>query len=188
VSDLVTKIEVKLHLSQTAIDELVKDIQRIIEITSNKKINEIRTEIQKNVDLDTYDRVKIFIINTPAIIESSLASKGELSTEFKRTSFLTTNFSSTYIKPIEYSVDTIDGKREKFIYMPLLKVIGALLTHDEILSDVKTNQKHVNYRASFDDGKHFKDSALFSTEDIVLKFNFYLDEVQFTDPIGIYRN
>ena len=91
-----------------------------------------------------------------------------------------------YVKPLEIILGQSQNlKKETFQYIPLIETLKFLLTFNDVERDVRVSHKS-NDQVLRDicDGYLLKDHPLFSENEPSLQLLFYLDEVNFVNPLG----
>lgn len=91
-----------------------------------------------------------------------------------------------YVKPVEIVLgESQNNKRETLQYVPVIETIRYLLQFQDVLNDVKGGHKSQdNVLRDICDGYLVRDHPLFSQDKDALQIIFYLDEVNFVNPLG----
>ena len=89
------------------------------------------------------------------------------------------------VKPVEIVLDQTNGVTESYQYVPVLETLKFLLNFKDIQSYVFNSHKSDdNVLRDLCDGTVFISNPLFSSEETALQIHFYLDEVNFVNPLG----
>ena len=104
-------------------------------------------------------------------------------------------------EPIEISFESVyinrfsGAKRQKvqsactFFYVPLADSLAQLLKNEEILKEIHTiRSKDDMLLRDYCDGSFCKNHPLFSDDSTALQIIAYFDELEVTNPIGLYVN
>lgn len=105
---------------------------------------------------------------------------GSLSTASRRASYIQQEF--PLVMPVEFRLD----RDSSVVYVPILKMLQALLNNKDILDKVL----HVECGASlegyhsFRDGSHFKENVLLNVEEFRIALGLYIDDFEVANPLG----
>ena len=78
-----------------------------------------------------------------------------------------------------------NGKPETYQYIPIVKLLQALLKHDDVFAEVINGHQSADGRLrDYCDGQAFKLNPLFSSDDSALQSNMYHDDFQIVNPLG----
>lgn len=91
------------------------------------------------------------------------------------------------IEPIEYVLDATS--RQKFVYIPVLKVLTELLNRNDVLDKVLETEhietvEHLSQYKTYRDGLYYKDNSLLSSEDLSIALGLYIDDLEVCNPLG----
>lgn len=115
-------------------------------------------------------------------------SDGILSTTYKRKSYFLHNPNFYKVKPVEYCAGIRGGLQRFYTYIPVLEVLTQLLNHDKVLLDILHVVKPVpNLFKKISDGQFFHKNKLFSSPDLTLQLQLYMDEIELCTPIVSYK-
>lgn len=190
IASVLLKMQVKLNLSQNAIQEILQDINSIHDLS----MAEIRRVISmflsdKSIDTSIAEDLSEHLYSANPLIKHTLTNgkfRGTLSTHKRRQTFFKNNF--PYVGPVEYSLGICNNRKCSFVYVPIIPVLQQLLSNADILDkvlNVDCNQPGVY--SSFRDGEYFKANKLFNGEDLSLQIGFYYDDFECVNPIGTSR-
>lgn len=189
LASLFLRMESILHVSKTAIQEIVEELGSIgSNVGELAKMSVKRILNGHNCSLDS----SVISAITETVLETNplvfLSKRGPLSSMYKRTSFYKENF--TVIEPVEYSLDA--SRKKSFVYVPILKVLTALLNRSDVLDKVlQTGQvdswKHSEQIKTFRDGLYFKDNEFLFSEELRIALGLYIDDFEVCNPLGTSR-
>ena len=85
------------------------------------------------------------------------------------------------VEPVEFSI----GDKQSVVYIPVLKMLQALLNRDDILDKVFSvdSSDSLGYN-SFSDGSHFKENTLLMEESFSIALGLYIDDFEVANPLG----
>ncbi|KAK7921877.1 hypothetical protein WMY93_008779 [Mugilogobius chulae] len=104
---------------------------------------------------------------------------GSLSTSCRRETFMLEEFK--IVQPVEYS--TCHAK-QTVVYVPILKMLNALLNKDEILEKVLSVDTNCDGFCSYRDGLRFKENVLLTEEGYRIALGLYIDDFEVANPLG----
>jgi hypothetical protein len=92
-----------------------------------------------------------------------------------------------YVEPLEITLGySSKNKIQTMQYVPILKVLEALLKHEDILSEILRNRKSNNGKyQDFCDGEAFSGNELFNREPSTLQLQMYYDDFTAANAIGL---
>lgn len=114
------------------------------------------------------------------VVFSSTAKGAELSSSKRRKKFIEDNY--PLVLPIEYN---LESSGYTIVYVPILQMIQELFKNTDLLSKIsEPNSEPGHCHMSYCDGSHFHENLLFSTEDLNLAIQLYIDELEIANPLG----
>ncbi|XP_042149023.1 uncharacterized protein LOC121837494 [Ixodes scapularis] len=108
-----------------------------------------------------------------------------VSSEHKLTTYCKRKYD--LVEPIECHLDSADGEKRVYHYIPVLKVIEAELKKGDVMSALLTsNARRENRECMTDycDGSLFQRHELFASGEFSLRLHFYTDEFTVVNPLG----
>ncbi|KAL2080249.1 hypothetical protein ACEWY4_024042 [Coilia grayii] len=184
LASLFLEMQTILHVPEYAVQEVTQRLNQINLLSQPV----LQTAVQKiisqhcvNVDVNY---VVSEIMN--AVLQNNILFKhtdkdGSLSTASKRASYITQEF--PVVMPVEYP---LDKNGNSVVYVPILKMLQALLSHKDILEKaLHTEALHTeNGYHSFRDGTSFKGNALLNVDEFRIVLGLYIDEFEVANPLG----
>ncbi|KAK0143414.1 hypothetical protein N1851_018451 [Merluccius polli] len=162
VASLFLKMQVILHMSNTATQEIVDHLNQIFCLSQpliKEAVNEILQRYGHNITDSILNQVVIAIMDSNVVF--SATSKGaELSATKRRKTFIEHNY--PLVMPVEYHLEQPG---------PILNMIQELFKNTDILSKIR--------EPNTEPGQY-----LFSTEDLNLAIQLYIDELEIANPHG----
>ncbi|KAG5268668.1 hypothetical protein AALO_G00215090, partial [Alosa alosa] len=185
IASLFLRLQAVLHVSQSAIQEIVDDLFEIGEC-SGQVIQQSIENILTGHDCTSVESLKSSLIEVFQSADplSFLSREGPLGTDYKRQAFFRQNFS--VIEPVEYVLSTQD-RTHTVVYVSILNVLTELLKREEILQALNSQVEHCGGYRSFRDGDYFKGNPLLSGEDVSLSITLYIDDFEICNPLGTSR-
>lgn len=196
IAGILLKLEHIFQIPATAVDGLVEELSFLLSSACTSITKRTVEEVFKSHNLHIGQAVVEELANTVCIsnpVSKILAKCGPLGTSFKRKQYYKHNF--RVVEPVEYilSVD----QRKSFQYIPLLKLLQELLSHNHILDRVI--EQHIGqeksedlanglsvYR-SFRDGKHFRTNSFLAVDVLRISITLYIDDFEVCNPLGTSR-
>jgi len=180
---LFLKMHVLLHVPRYAVQEIINGVNHVHLLSKpllKQKILEVLAE--HHIGLHLVDMVTDCLLNEHPFWKFTQSSLGSIK---MRESFFRNEF--PYVEPVEYEFGVTDmGKHCKFVYVPILKSIQALLKRSDILSKVMNiPTKAEGIYGSFVDGSAYEKYA--SDEGLHLHLTLYTDEWETVNPLGTSR-
>ena len=196
VAALLLKLESILHVSSSAIDEIVSELQYIVGSVSAPVTHTIIDQILKknNCHLDkTVLKELADSVCKHNPVNIAIGNNGPLSTAYKRKQYYKNTFS--LVEPVEYKLDVKDNYT--FQYIPILQSLQQLLNANGILEKAlsKGNQRKERktysgvmptYR-SFFDGIYFKENEFCCQDEFQIYIGLYVDDFEVCNPLGTSR-
>ncbi|XP_049450794.1 uncharacterized protein LOC125900072 [Epinephelus fuscoguttatus] len=181
LASLLLRMQTILHVSNTAIQEVIDELFDIGEF-ANQNVKKI---IQKVLDANNCVADASVVASLSDEIQllnplKFLSRQGPLGTERKRQSFYKKNF--TVIEPVEYVLNAQE-KKHSFVYVPILDLLSKLLEKSEILQTLQTSSQREGHYSSFQDGEYFKENKLL-TEELGVALGLYIDDFEVCNPLG----
>lgn len=187
LASLFLRMQAVLHISKSAIQEIVDDLYEINRIAQDYSIRSIRRTIQQhNCNPDVSILTQVFDIVQRASPLNFLYKEGQLGTTHKRSKFYKDNF--TVIEPVEYVLDTT--RKRTFTYVPILHLLTELLNRNEVLDQVlqeSSCSSETSQYSSFYDGSYRKENHLLSGEEFHIAVGLYIDDFEICNPLGTSR-
>lgn len=189
LASLFLRMEAILHVSKTAIQEIVEELGSIGSNVGELAEMSVKQVLNKhNCSLDS----SVIAAITETVLETNplafLSKRGPLSSIYKRTTYYKDNF--TVIEPVEYTLDA--SRKNTFVYVPILKVLTALLNRSDVLdkvlqSDQADTWKHPETIKTFRDGLYFKDNKILFSDELRIALGLYIDDFEVCNPLGTSR-
>ena len=91
-----------------------------------------------------------------------------------------------FTEPHELVNDLDNGKNDTVQYVPILRTLSLLLSHEDVLGEVcKEPTEHAEgVTRSYDDGEMWRENALFTSDEPSLQLILYHDDFKFVNPLG----
>ena len=107
-----------------------------------------------------------------------------LKTQQKQNKFFAQNFE--FVEPEEILLGHDEnGKPETYMYIPIKKLLQALLKHDDVFAEVVNGHASPDGRLrDYCDGQAFRQNHAFSMNETTLQINLYTDDFQVVNPLG----
>lgn len=116
--------------------------------------------------------------NNPVLKHTSAGDS--LSTTFTQASYIAREF--PLVKPMEF---VMGKEKQSTVYVPILKMLQALLSKDDILDKALPSEKpQENVFSSFRDGSRFKENTLLTEEEFRIVLSLYIDDFEVANPLG----
>lgn len=186
LASLLLRLETVLHVSKTAVQQIVTEFRDIGVLLSEVNKNTLDKALRQNgctIDENTINLVKDTLCQANHF--SCLSEGGSLSTDKRRSSFFKENFS--LINPVEYVLDF--SSKKTFVYVPILRVLQALLNRGDVIDRVlEENRKSPSGQyKSFFDASYCKENPLVNGEDLSISLGLYIDDFEICNPLGTSR-
>lgn len=146
----------------------------------------LRTDIQQIISPHCADGDVNYVVNRimNAVSQNNILLKhtdtdGSLSTASKRSSYITQEF--PIVMPVEYP---LDKNGNSVVYVPILKMLQALLSHKDILDKALHPETIPEGYHSFRDGTCYKGNALLNVDEFRIVLGLYIDEFEVANPLG----
>jgi len=148
------KMQTVLHISKSAIHNIVEEIHDILHFSKSLAVESIRNILVKrkiDVDNSILQEINSAIFETnPLLLTTS--EKGSLSTDHRRNAYFKEHFS--VIEPTEYLYDRTH--KNHFVYVSLYHVLERLLGHKDLLDKIVfSGESTPGHFESFQDGAYF---------------------------------
>ena len=195
IGAVLLKLESTLHVSTSAITELVNELEFVFGAVSTPIIRSTLDDILQKHKCAIDETIKQELAdslckNFP--LSSAVRTGGPFSTDYKRKQYFDKHFS--VIKPVEYILD--QREKHSFQYVPLLHTLKQVLAGKDVVNKlldvfndatVGINSGSANVYKTFRDGKHFKSNhALCETFQIGLCL--YVDDFEVCNPLGTSKH
>lgn len=155
--------------------EIIDEMNELFTIQSNEVRNTILDVLNRNgIDPNLLDEFEAIEASFSRVTDACASLK----TEKKQNSYFAENFN--FIEPEEILLGYDEnGKAETYMYIPIKKLVCALLKHDDILGEVLNGHESQDGKLrDFCDGKAYQQHPLFSAEKSALQINLYYDDFQ----------
>ena len=193
IASILLKIENILHVSSTAVDELVEELSYVSLISKpliEKTLNTVLRDNNCNMDSQTVEKLA-HAVSTHNPISQAFNREGPLSTAYLRKEYYKSQFE--VIMPVQH-----DLENSSFQYIPILPSLQKLLDNDMILdkvvdpgeamhSDFEENGENKVYR-TFKDGQFFQQNELLGQDGFQISLGLYIDDFEVCNPLGTSRN
>lgn len=184
LSSLFLKMQAILHVSNTATQEIVEHLNQVCFLSQPLIKEAIKDILQRNgcnVAESALDEVVSAVMDSNVIFTST--SKGaELSTSKRRKVFFEHNYPC--VMPVEYQ---LEQRGHTIMYVPILQMIQELFKNTDILKMITDPNTNSGQYASCYNGSYFLENELFSTGDLILPLQLYIDELEIANPLGTSR-
>ena len=186
IGSLLLRLQAVLHVSQSAIQEIVDDLFDIGVCAgqTTRQVIESILQVHNCTSEELTSSLTEAVQNANAL--NFLSREGPLGTEHKRQLFYRQNF--TVIEPVEYVLSTQE-RTHTVVYVPILKLLPEVLKREEVLQVLgvsKPIEQSGHYR-SFRDGDYFKENEILSGKDVSLSITLYIDDFEICNPLGTSR-
>ena len=178
---LFLKMQTVLHISEIAAQEIIQQINQIHLLSRPL----IRSAVQKIISChcdDMNDTIVNDIVNV--VTQSNVFLKftntgGSLSTASRRASYIQQEF--PVVMPVEFCID----RGSSLVYVPILKMLQALLNNQDILDKVLHEKipSSEGYH-SFRDGSNFRENVHLNVEEFRIVLGLYIDDFEVANPLG----
>lgn len=88
------------------------------------------------------------------------------------------------IEPTEYVLYALS--RQKFVYIPVLKVLTDLLNPSDVLDKVLQTVGHLTQYKSYRVSQYYKDNILLSSEDLRIALGQFIDNFKVWTLVDIF--
>jgi len=179
---LFLKMQTILHISETAVQEVVQQINQIHLLSKPLLQNAVQKIISQHcgdVDNSIVSDI-VCVVSQSNVLLIFTNTEGSLSTAARRTSYILKVF--PVVMPVEYLLKR-DG--HSVLYVPTLKMLQTLLSNKDILDKVLHEGMipSEGYH-SFRDGSHFKENVLLNVDEFRIALGLYIDEFEVANPLG----
>lgn len=179
---LFLKMQTVLHVPEYAVQEVIQCLNQIHLLSQPVLQTTIQEIIQKycvNVDVNY---IVSEIMN--AVLQNNVLLKhtdkdGSLSTACRRASYIAQQF--PVVLPVEYP---LDKSGNSVVYVPILKMLQALLSHNDILEKALHPETSPEGYHSFRDGTCFKGNPVLNVDEFRIALGLYIDEFEIANPLG----
>ena len=183
IASLFLRLQAVLHVSKSAIQELVDDLFDI-----GERAGQITRESIENVLKEhNYSSEECLTSLTEAFQSANplnlLSREGSLGTDYKRQSYYKKNFS--VIEHVEYLLNRQE-KSHTVVYIPILKLLSNLLKREEVLQALAKNKpvEQSGHYKSFLDGDFYKSNGILSGQELSVAITLYIDDFEICNPLG----
>lgn len=184
LSSLFLKMQAILHVSNTATQEIVEHLNQVCFLSQPLIKKEIQDILQRNgcnLAESALDEVVSGVMDSNVIFTST-SNCAELSTSKRRKIFFEHNYPC--VMPIEYQLEQLG---HSIMYVPILRMIQELFKNTDILKIITDPNTNSGQYASCCNGSYFLENELFSTGDLILPLQLYIDDLEIANPLGTSR-
>ncbi len=166
ISSLFLKMQAILHVSNTAIQEIVDHWNQIFSF--KEAVNDILQRNGHNIAKPTLDKVVAAGMDSNVLLTST--SKGaELCSSKRRKTFIECDFPC--VMPVEYQ---LEQPGHTSMYVPIFPMIQELFKNTDILNKITEPNTASGQYVSCSDGSHFLENELLSTGDLIPPLQLYI--------------
>jgi hypothetical protein len=179
-------MEAKLHVPSSTIQAILEEVRDINNLNTNYVIDSmLRTISANNIDDNTTDNLLACLKSNPLCM--LLWEDGALRTEHSRKTLYKEKFN--YVAPVAMSLESSNGKRRVYHYIPVLQSVKALFQDSSIKCALKSNlHKPENDQfVDLSDGLVMKQSEFFKANVDGLQIILYQDAFEVVNPLGSAR-
>lgn len=185
LASLFLKMQTILHMSESALKEIIQEMQQIFQLSGPLVYSVIQKILQRhypNIEDAVVKEVAAAVTETNVFLKHTSAG-GSLSTSNRRASFIAKEFS--VVEPVEFITDK---HGENIVYIPLLEMLQALLSRDDILSKaLSPSSSKLGEYSSYRDGSHFRENAILEEDQFRIALALYIDDFEVANPLGTAR-
>lgn len=152
VSSLFLKMQAILHVSNTAIQEIVDHLNQIFSLSQpliKEAVNDILQRNGHNIAEPTLDEVVGAVMNSN-VLSTSTSKGAELCSSKRRKTFIERNYPC--VMPVEYQ---LEQPGHTSMYVPILPMIQELFKNTDILNKITEPNTASGQYVSCSDGSHF---------------------------------
>ena len=160
---------------------IVKQIGELFKIQSTELKKNLQKVLQRDngIDLQTIDGLD----NVMSSYHSVSDACSMLGSQNKQNKYFSERLD--FVAPEKVTLGYENGKEESFMYVPIKKLLHALLKHEDILAEVTSGHKSLDGKMrDYCDGQAFEQNDLFSSERNALQIILYHDDFQTVNPLG----
>ena len=164
-----------------ACSAIVKEIDELFKVQSTELKTKLHKVLQRNnIDPQNIDGLDDILSSYHNVSDACSV----LGSQNKQNKYFAEKFD--YVEPEKVTLGYDDnGKEESFLYIPIKKLLHALLKHEDILAEVTNGHKSQDGKMrDFCDGQAFEQNELFSSEMNALQIILYYDDFQTVNPLG----
>lgn len=185
VSSLLLKMHSVLHVSETAIQDMVDSLLQIFTLSKPLVRETILVVLQEHNESisDAVLQELVDAITESNVFVSATTEGGELSTTKRRKTFVRNNY--PLVMPIQHSLDS----SRYTVYVPVLQMLQMMFKNTELLDKLQAATKSSpGVYVAHEDGAYFKANKLLSaTGKLKLSLILYVDDVELANPLGTSR-
>lgn len=169
-----------LHITESAAQEVIQQINQIHLLSQpllKSAVQRVISQHCSDVD-DSVVREILDVISQSNVLLKYTNTGGSLSTAARRASYMLREF--PVVMPVEF---VLGSDCQSVVYVPILKMIQALLSNRDILDKVLSGEMNSSegYH-SFRDGSHFKQNVLLNVEEFRIALGLYIDDDDDDEP------
>lgn len=186
LSSMFLKMHSILHVSETAIQDIIDNLVQIFLLSKPLVRDSILTVLQEHEqsisDVLLNDLVEAIIKSN--VFVNATAEGAELSTSKRRKTFVRSNY--PLVMPVQYTV----GLREcTVVYVPVLQMLQAMFKNTDLLEKIQeANPSSPGMYMSYEDGTYFKENNFLSEAgELKLSLILYVDDLEIANPLGTSR-
>lgn len=174
------KMQTVLNISESALREIIQQIGQVFQLSESlifSVVEELFKRHYPDIDNAVVEEVVCALKSTNVFLKHTSAG-GSLSTSSRRATYI----EFPVVEPVEFF---IDSQGQNIVYIPLIKMLQALLSKDDVLdkalaTDSSTRLEYNNYR----DGSHFKENAFLAEDEFRIALGLYIDDFEVANPLG----
>lgn len=179
---LFLRMRTVLNVSERAVQDVIQQIQQLMDLSKPllfSATQKILLKYYPDSNLSVAREIVNAISENNAILKHTQVG-GSLSTTCRRASYTKKEFG--IVEPIEF---VTSEDKQTMVYIPVFKMLQALLNKEEILHEVlKCNTGDVQGYNTFRDGSCFKENTLLVEEKFAIALGLYIDDFEVANPLG----
>lgn len=181
LASLFLKMQTILNISESALQEIIQQIGQVFQLSEPvmfSVVEEILRCHYPDIDNAVVKEVVCAVTDTNVFLKHTSAG-GSLSTSNRRATYIAKEF--PVMEPVEF---VTEKQGQNIVYIPLIKMLQALLSKDDVLDKALTTSSskgsgYSNYR----DGSHFSENAI-SEDEFRIALGLYIDDFEVANPLG----
>lgn len=185
LATLFLKMNTILHISESALQEIIHQIQEILHLSEPLMFTVIEEVLRRHYpDIpNTVVKEVVSAVTDTNVFLRHTSAGGSLSTSNKRASFIAKEF--PVVEPVEF---VTDKQGQNIVYVPLLKMLQVLLNKDEILSKaLSPSSSKAGEYSSYRDGSRFLENTILAEDKFRIALGLYCDDYEVSNPLGTSR-
>ncbi|XP_065099819.1 uncharacterized protein [Paramisgurnus dabryanus] len=186
LSSLFLKMQCVLHVSETAIQDIIDNLVQIFLLSKPLVRDSIMMVLQEHEQSisDVLINELVEAVMKSNVLVSATEEGAELSTAKRRKTFVRSHY--PLVLPVQY---TVGLNESTVVYVPVLQMLQAMFKNTDVLQKIQeTNPSPPGMYMSHEDGTYFQENQLLS-EAGELKFSLilYVDDLEIANPLGTSR-